>query len=281
MAALRRDELRNEGEEKQSRLRVESFRENPLTKGARRRGLRCANDHFRISRADHPDAEPNEIRGTRVLDGVKRHSGSSKDRGDAERSGQDMEESTNKGAEGRKDSFTAASSKAARQYVENARPWSNGEEQRCGKKKQETVCVEHTGIVRARLAGCKVAYELSVVDSKMCSRLRWARLGRPLQALRKADSRESERGRALAGNCEGTLEGDADATQRAFFKEAADQGDAVGHAARRGKLRQRIFRIGRPVRARLGNFNEAGAQRERGMPGLVADGEHFVAQRRN
>src|SRR6266700_4922731 len=156
MAALRRDELRNEGEEEQRRLRVENFGENPLTNSARG-GLRCAGDYFRISRADHPDAEPNEIRGTRVLDGVKRHRGSSKNRGDAERSGQDMEESTNKVAEGRKDSFTAASSKAARQYVENARPWSNGEEQRCGKKKQETVCVEHTGIERARFAGCKRA----------------------------------------------------------------------------------------------------------------------------
>src|SRR6266700_7118572 len=120
-----------------------------------------------------------------------------------------------------------------------------------------------------------------MADWKMRSRLRWARLGRPLQALRKGDSRESERGRALGGDCEGALEGDANTTQCAFFKEAADQGDAVGHAAWRGKLRQRIFRIGRPVRARLGNFNEAGAQRERGMPGLVADGEHFVAQRRN
>src|SRR6266568_4946207 len=70
-----------------------------------------------------------------------------------------------------------------------------------------------------------------MADWKMRSRLRWARLGRPLQALRKGDSRESERGRALGGDCEGALEGDANTTQCAFFKEAADQGDAVGQAS--------------------------------------------------
>src|SRR5260370_27894650 len=110
MAAVRRDELRNEGEEEQSRLRVENFGENPLTKGARRGGLRCAGDYFRISREDHPDAEPNKIRGTCVLDGVKCHSGSSKNRGDAQRSGQHLEEATTEAAEGRKESLTARTS---------------------------------------------------------------------------------------------------------------------------------------------------------------------------
>src|SRR5260370_7965896 len=114
MAALRRDELRNEGQEEQSRLRVENFGENPLTKSARG-GLRCADHHFRISRADHPDAEPNEIRGTRILDGVKCDSGSSQNPGDAERSGQDLEESTHKGAELKKNSFTPPPTNTARQ----------------------------------------------------------------------------------------------------------------------------------------------------------------------
>ncbi len=42
----------------------------------------------------------------------------------------------------------------------------------------------------------------------------------------------SEGGRALGGDGEGALEGDADAGECAFFEKAADQGDAVGHAAR-------------------------------------------------
>jgi len=112
VAAFGRDELRNEGKEKQSRLRVENFGENPLTKSALRR-LRCADGHLRISRADHTDAEPNEIRGTRVFDGVKCHGGSRQDRGDAERGGEDVEESTEKGAERRKDALTPATSKGA------------------------------------------------------------------------------------------------------------------------------------------------------------------------
>jgi len=113
VAAFGRDELRNEGKEKQSRLRVENFGENPLTKGVRRNGLRGTDDHFRISRANHADAEPNEIGGTGVLDGMKCHGGSRQDRGDAERGGEDVEESTEKGAERRKDALTPATSKGA------------------------------------------------------------------------------------------------------------------------------------------------------------------------
>jgi hypothetical protein len=85
MAAFRRNELRNEGKEKQSSLWVQDFRENPLTKGARRGGLRCADNHLRISRADYSDAQPDKICGARVSDSVKCYSRSSKDRGDAER----------------------------------------------------------------------------------------------------------------------------------------------------------------------------------------------------
>src|SRR5207302_5962187 len=70
---LRRNELRNEGKKKQSRLRVEHFGENPLTKGSRGGGLRCADYHLYISRANHSNTQPYEIRGARVFDGVKRY----------------------------------------------------------------------------------------------------------------------------------------------------------------------------------------------------------------
>ena len=114
MTAVGRDELGNEGKEKQRRLRVENFGENALTKCAPCGGLRCADDHFHISRADHANAKPNKIRGTRVLDGVKCYSRGSKDCRDAKRGGQDMEETANKSAKRRKDAFTAASGEAAR-----------------------------------------------------------------------------------------------------------------------------------------------------------------------
>src|SRR6202158_4087655 len=154
MAPFRGDELRNEGEEKQSRLWVENFGKNPLPKRAMR-GLQCADSHFRISRADHANAKPNQIRSAGKLDGVKCHGRSGKERGHAERGGQNMEESTNKGAEGRMDAFTAATGEAARQNVKNSRPWGDGQNQGSGKEKQETVCVEHPGIVRGRFPACK------------------------------------------------------------------------------------------------------------------------------
>src|SRR5690349_4462267 len=77
---------------------------------------------------------------------------------------------------------------------------------------------------------------------------------------------------------EGALEGHAYLAKQAFVEQAADQSDAMGNAAWRGKLRQRIFRVRRPVGARLANFDETSAKRERRMAGVVADGEHFVAK---
>src|SRR2546429_2342446 len=143
MTLLRGDELRNEGKKKQSRLRVEHFGENPLTKGSRGGGLRCANEHFRISRANHADAKPNEIGGTRVFDGMKCHRGSSKDCGDAKGGGQNMEKPTDKGAQGGKDALAAASGEAARQNIEDAWPRSDCQHQCSSKEKQEMVSVEH------------------------------------------------------------------------------------------------------------------------------------------
>jgi hypothetical protein len=87
---------------------------------------------------------------------MKCYSGSGKERGDAERGGQDMEESTNKGTEGRMDAFTVASGEAARQNVKNSRPGGDGQNQSSGKEKQETVYVEHPGIVRGRYPACKM-----------------------------------------------------------------------------------------------------------------------------
>src|SRR5713226_2446529 len=92
------------------------------------------------------------------------------------------------------------------------------------------------------------------------------------------DSRGSKRRRALVGDGEGALEGDPDATESAFLEEAPNEGDAVRHAARGRKFGQGIFGIGRPVRTRFRDFDETGAQGERGVAGVVADGEHFVAQ---
>src|SRR5882757_2100918 len=157
MAALGRDELRNEGKEKQGGLGVEDFRENALTKGARRGGLRCADEQLRISRANHADAEPDKISGARVLDGMKGNGGSGEDCRDAEGGSEYMEKSADKGAERRKDAFAAASSKAARQNVKDSGPRSDCQKQGGGQEKQEMARVEHAEIVRARSAVRKMA----------------------------------------------------------------------------------------------------------------------------
>src|SRR5216684_234462 len=55
----------------------------------------------------------------------------------------------------------------------------------------------------------------------------------------------------------------------------------MGDAARRRKFWQRIFGVGGPVGTRFGDLDESGAQCKRRVAGLVADSEHFVAQRGN
>src|ERR1017187_10705697 len=87
--------------------------------------------------------------------------------------------------------------------------------------------------------------------------------------------------RALGSYIKGALESRAGTSQRALIEEAADEGDAVRHAAGWRKLGQRAGGVGRPIAACLGHVDEARAEGERGMSGEVADGEHFVAQRRH
>src|SRR5712664_1212075 len=123
-----------------------------------------------------------------------------------------------------------------------------------------------------------------MAEWELCFCLAWrtpwtARASTSKNKPRGAD--QSEGGWALVGDGEGALEGDADAAESAFVEEAADQGDAVGDAARGRKFWERIFGIGGPVRTRFGDLDEACAQGERRVAGVVADGEHFVAERRH
>src|ERR1700731_1992779 len=121
-----------------------------------------------------------------------------------------------------------------------------------------------------------------MADCKLWFRLGWPAFDCQGKHFQKQTPRGGlEGGRALVGDGEGALQADADAAEGAFLEAAADQGDAVGLAAGGRKFWERIFWIGGPVRARLGIFNEAGARRKRRVAGVVADGELFIAQRRN
>src|SRR2546429_9029682 len=62
------------------------FGKDALTKSAVR-GARGLQGHFRVARADRADAQPNEISGARVFDGVKGNGRGGKNRGKAESRG--------------------------------------------------------------------------------------------------------------------------------------------------------------------------------------------------
>jgi len=85
--------------------------------------------------------------------------------------------------------------------------------------------------------------------------------------------------RVLGDYVEGAFQGEAGAAQSAFFEEAADQGYAVGDAARRGEFRDGAAGVGGPIGAGFSDFDETGAHGERGLAGEIGDGEHFVAER--
>jgi len=86
------DELRDEREKKERGFGVEGFSENSLPESAAfwRGGAR---GKFCVARADHFDAEEDEIGGARILDRVKGDSRCGEDGGDDERGGEDVEES--------------------------------------------------------------------------------------------------------------------------------------------------------------------------------------------
>src|SRR5271165_2202651 len=83
-------------------------------------------------------------------------------------------------------------------------------------------------------------------------------------------------GRTFSCDVEGSLERHASFCQCAFVEEAADQRDAVRHTARWREPGQWMLLIGSPIAARLRLLDKAGAQRQRGMTGIVADHEHLV-----
>ena len=82
----------------------------------------------------------------------------------------------------------------------------------------------------------------------------------------------------LGSDVEGFFEGEACASEGAFVEEAADEGNAVGDAARGRESGEGMRRVGGPVAAGFGDFDETGAEGERRVSGEVRNIEHFVAQ---
>jgi len=142
VAALRCDKLRDEGEEEECGFGIEGFGEDALAEGAAfwRGGFR---GEFGVARADHFDAEEDEVGCASVLDGAEGYGGSGEDGGDAERGCEDVKESAKERAKGGLEAFAAAAGKGAGQDVENAGAGSGREKKRGGEEEQEAVSVKH------------------------------------------------------------------------------------------------------------------------------------------
>src|SRR5580692_9673989 len=84
--------------------------------------------------------------------------------------------------------------------------------------------------------------------------------------------------RALVGHAETVLQCEADPRNGAFVKQPADEGYAVGHTLCGVELRRRVFRIGRPIAARLCDLHEPCSEGQRGVTREIADREHFVPE---
>ena len=86
---------------------------------------------------------------------------------------------------------------------------------------------------------------------------------------RRLVQRRLEAGWVFAGYVEVALEGEACVCDGAFVEEAADEGDAVGDSARWIEFWERVVGVWSPVAAGFGDFDEAGAEGERGVAGEV------------
>src|SRR5947199_10782836 len=87
-----------------------------------------------------------------------------------------------------------------------------------------------------------------------------------------------EAGWGFGGYVEVAFEGEAGAGYGPFVEDAADEGDAVRDPAGWGEFGQGLGGVGGPVGPGFGDFDEAGAEGERGVAGEVGDREDFVAE---
>src|SRR5690348_4832798 len=94
-------------------------------------------------------------------------------------------------------------------------------------------------------------------------------------------SRGSESRRVLPHHIECRLQRHPRLTQCSFFKQTANQCDAVRYSPRRRKFWQWMIRVGRPIAARFRNMDKARSQGEGRVSREVGDGQHFVAERRH
>jgi hypothetical protein len=142
------DELGNEGEEEEGGLGIENFRKDALAEGTLR-GRGRIDDKLCVAGADHANAEPDEVGGASVLDGVKGDGGGGKNRRDAESSGEDVAESAEKRAEGGEDALAAAARETASENVENAGAGSDGQDECSNEKEQKAMQFNHSKMISA------------------------------------------------------------------------------------------------------------------------------------
>src|SRR5271165_5965367 len=83
----------------------------------------------------------------------------------------------------------------------------------------------------------------------------------------------SKTGGTLGRYIQGPLQRESGSADRTLVEEPSNQGDAVRHSPRRGKLRQRMRGVRGPVAPRLRYLHKPSANSKRGMAGKVGDGE--------
>jgi len=148
VASFGRDELRNEREKEKRGLRIQGLGENALAKSAAF-SSRDFSWELDIAGADHFDAEKDEVGGAGVFDRLKGNGWSGEDRWNTERGGEDVEKSAEKSTERRSETFAAPTGERSRENVEDSRAGSSGENGRGNEEQNETMPIEHIGIVQA------------------------------------------------------------------------------------------------------------------------------------
>jgi len=130
MPQSRIHKLGKEREEEERRLWVQNLGGDPLPE----RMIRIAGlggfVHRHVAGANHAPTQPDEVNGSGIFDHGEGRGGCSEHGGKAESGREDVDRSSDEGTKRRKHALSLASGESAREDIEDAGAWGNGEQRR-------------------------------------------------------------------------------------------------------------------------------------------------------
>lgn len=150
MPELWADELRQEREKEERRLRVKHLCQDSLPEDVQLRGRSCREIERLISGTNHPNANPDQVSCPGEFDDSKCRCRSDQQSGEPDGCGKDVNETAEERAERREKPFATTARQCSAQDVEDAGTGRGGEDQRRSDEESEKTGINHRKLYRAR-----------------------------------------------------------------------------------------------------------------------------------